>query len=552
MKYEKKIRLTLPVIKKMEPAKIITPKRHALPTKLTRNLSILHHPKKDFPLRVAAIDIGSNAIRFMAAEFLNSSQCIVLESERAPIRLGAGTFSNGRLASDETKAALQALARFQERLRILNIEHYRVIATSAVRESSNGKKFAQRVYEQLGIPLEIVSGSEETQLVYRSLKSLISLDKNPWLLANLGGGSLEVALVNKEGVLTSETHTIGAVRLLEEFKFSADNPAQLMRLLNEYVATLRLSLGNIRRPLAGFIATGGNIEELAKMANAPQSANGIRNLSISALKRLMEELPRLSVKERMVRWGMYQDRADVIMPAAVVYAHLSAVSGQESMLVPYVGTKEGILLDLVDRLTLNSDYTHRKEKQLMHLAVSLGRRYQFDEAHGQQVCRLALALFEQLQTLHGLGPDDQRILMVASLLHDIGAYISYKKHHKHSLYLIAQSELPGFSSEEMLMAANIARYHRKNSPQPDHEQFARLTKAQRLRVTKLSSLLRVADALDRDHAQTIRRFTAGIRHPYLNLKITGKGFRDLEHWALQRKAQLFTDLFGLRVRIVNA
>ena len=550
--HEKKLRRTFAVIKKMEPAKKILSNRHSPPVKPIRLVPRAHHPKQDFPLRVAAVDIGSNAIRFIAAEFLNSSRYIVLESERAPIRLGAGTFSNGRLAPDGIRAALQALARFQERLRILNIEHYRVIATSAVRESSNGKKFAQHVHEQLGIPLEIVSGSEETQLVYRSLKPLIHFGKTPWLLANLGGGSLEVALVNQSGVLTSETHTIGAVRLLEEFKTSADSPGQFVRLLKEYVSTLRLSLGNIRGPLAGFIATGGNIEELAKMADAPQKTGGVRNLSISALKRLMEELPRLSVKQRMVRWGMYQDRADVVMPAAVVYAHLAALSGQKNMLVPYAGTKEGILLDLVDRLTLNSTYTNRKEKQLLHLTVSLGRRYQFHEAHGQQVCRLALALFEQLQTLHGLNPDDHRILMVAALLHDIGAYISYKKHHKHSLYLIAQSELPGFSSEEMLMAANIVRYHRKNSPQPDHDQFVRLTKFQRLRVSKMASLLRIADALDRDHAQTIKRLTASVRQSYLDLKITGRGFRDLEHWSLQRKAQLFTDLFGLRVRIVNA
>jgi len=550
--HQRKPPLTFAVMKKMEPAKIIALHRHSPPDKKIRLVSLADHPKKDFPLRVAAVDIGSNAIRFMAAEFLNSSRYIVLEAERAPIRLGAGAFSSGRLAADAIKAALQALARFQERLRILGIEHYRVIATSAVRESANGSKFAQQVHEQLGIPLEIVSGSEETQLVYRSLKPLIHLGKTPWLLANLGGGSLEVALVNQSGVLTSETHTIGAVRLLEEFKSSADSPRQFVRLLKEYVATLRLSLGDIRGPLAGFIATGGNIEELAKMADAPQKTGGIRDLSISGLKRLMEELPRLSVKQRMVRWGIYRDRADVVLPAAVVYEHLAAVSGQKSMLVPYVGTKEGILLDLVDRLTLNSTYTHRKEKQLLHLTVSLGRRYQFHEAHGQQVCRLALALFEQLQSLHGLDPDDHRILMVAALLHDIGGYISYKKHHKHSLYLIAQSELPGFSSEDMLMAANIARYHRKNSPQPHHDQFARLTKSQRLRVTKLASLLRIADALDRDHAQAIKRLTASVRQPYLDLKITGKGFRELEHWSLQRKAQLFTDLFGLRVRIVNA
>ena len=508
--------------------------------------------RKDFPLRIAGIDIGSNAIRFVAAEFLNPTRYIVLESERAPVRLGAGAFANGRLSTAGIKAALQALARFKERLRILSIEHYRIIATSAVRESANGAAFVQRAQEQLGMMLEIISGSEETQLVYRALKPVLSLGTPPWLLANLGGGSLEAALVNKTGVLTSETHTIGAVRLLENFSSAAGNPRQLMRLMQEYVATLRLSLEKINRPLAGFIATGGTIEELAKMAGAPQQAGGMRLLSRASLRRLLEELPRLSIKQRMVRWGINQDRADVIVPAAIVYEHLASLSGQKSMLVPYTGTKEGILFDLIDSLTLHSTYTRRKEKQLLDLTASMGRRYHFDEAHARQVCKLALALFEQLQRLHALAPEDHRILMVAALLHDIGGYISYKKHHKHSLYLIAQSELPGLSADEMLMAANVARYHRKNTPRPAHPQFARLNKSQRQRIVKLAALVRIADALDRDHAQTVRHLEASLHKPYLNLKITGSGARNLEHWALQRKAQLFTDLFGLQVRIVNA
>ena len=511
-----------------------------------------HYAKKDFPLRVGAVDIGSNAIRFTAAEFLNSSRSIVLESERAPVRLGSAAFSKGRLSQDEMQNALQALARFKQRLRILNIPDYRIIATSAVRESANGEQLAVRAREQLGLTLEIVSGSEETQLVYRSVQPLIKQEKRPWLLANLGGGSLEVAVVNGGGVLSSQTHTVGAVRLLEDFKKYSGSPGQFLHLLEEYVATLHLVPAGTRTPLAGIIATGGNIEELAKLAHAPQNAAGARELSLAALNRLLGELQGLTVRQRIARWGLNQDRADVILPAAVVYAQLCAAAGQAGMLVPYAGTKEGILLDLVDRLTHSTGYARRREQQLIHLAVSLGRRYHFDEAHGRQVCRLALSLFEQLQNLHGLDDDDHRILMAASLLHDIGAHISFKKHHKHSLYLISQSELPGFSADEMLMAANVARYHRKNSPQPDHEQFARLGRSQRQRVVKLSSLLRIADALDRDHAQSVRGVRAVLRPATLDLGITGKGLRDLDHWALQRKSQLFTEVFGLRVRTGTA
>jgi exopolyphosphatase/guanosine-5'-triphosphate,3'-diphosphate pyrophosphatase len=504
-----------------------------------------------YPLRVAAIDMGSNAIRFVAAEFLSSTRYIVLESERARVRLGAETFSQGRLPAAAMNAAFMALARFQERLRILQIQHVRIIATSAVRESSNGEEFARRVHRDLGLTLEIISGSEETQLVYRAVKARMPLGRRPWLLANLGGGSLELALVNQEGVLSSATHTLGAVRLWEEFKSSASKPKQFLHLLEEYTSTLRLSLGEEGRPWAGLLATGGNIEELAKMARAPEVAPGIRELSVTALRDLLEELLRTPLEERLARWDIVPDRADVVIPAAVVYLHLGTLSGQTKFLVPYVGTKEGILFDLVDRLTLNSAYALRQEKQLTHMALSLGRRYQFDEAHGRQVSRLALALFEQLADLHSLGPEDHRMLLVASLLHDIGAYISYKKHHKHSLYLISQSELPGFSPEDMLLVANVARYHRKNPPSLEHENYFRLSKPLRLRVAKLASLLRIADALDRDHAQTVRQLSVKVKRPFLELKIAGKDSRELEHWALERKALLFTQLFKLRLRIVN-
>jgi exopolyphosphatase/guanosine-5'-triphosphate,3'-diphosphate pyrophosphatase len=342
------------------------------------------------------------------------------------------------------------------------------------------------------------------------------------------------------------------VRLWEEFKSSANKPKKFLHLLEEYVSTLRLSLGETGRPWAGLLATGGNIEELAKMAKAPEVAAGVRELSVPALRRLLEELLRMPLAQRPARWEIYPDRADVVVPAAVVYLHLALLSGVAKFRVPYVGTKEGILFDLVDRLTLNSAYTLRQEKQLTHMALSLGRRYQFDEAHGRQVSRLALSLFEQLRSLHGLGSEDHRMLLVASLLHDIGAYISYKKHHKHSLYLISQSELPGFSPEDMLLAANVARYHRKNVPSPEHENYARLTQPQRLRVAKMASLLRIADALDRDHAQSIRQVKARVKRPFLELKITGRDFRELEHWALERKALLFTQLFKLKVRIAGA
>ncbi|MFO8174306.1 MAG: HD domain-containing protein [Longimicrobiales bacterium] len=192
-----------------------------------------------------------------------------------------------------------------------------------------------------------------------------------------------------------------------------------------------------------------------------------------------------------------------------------------------------------------SHTTHevRQEEQLTKAAMSLGRRFMFDEAHGLQVARLALSLFDQLRGLHGLEDDDRKLLLAAAILHDIGSFISRKKHHKHSLYIIKRSELPGLSPAEMLMVGNISRYHRRNIPRSNHVDFMRLSDSQRDRTTRLAALLRVADALDRAHLQNVESVEAELGSDEVTLKLESDEDCLLERWALAQKKTLFEKVF---------
>jgi len=183
--------------------------------------------------------------------------------------------------------------------------------------------------------------------------------------------------------------------------------------------------------------------------------------------------------------------------------------------------------------------------------VALGRRYLFDEAHAMHVARLAGSLFDQLRETHGLDAADRRMLLAAAVLHDVGAYISRRRHHKHSLYLISQSELPGFAPGEIWQVANVARYHRKGEPTTDHDSFQRLSAAERERVVKMSGLLRIADALDREHLQAVASVRARVRRGELVLEAESSGDLLLERWALREKAGLFGKTFGVEVRLVG-
>ncbi len=501
-----------------------------------------------FPLRVACVDMGSNAIRFLAAEFSSESEFEVLDGERAPVRLGHGVYLSGRLEAGAMDGAVEALARFRRKMDELGIEHYRAVATSAVRESSNRKTFIARVLDESGFRLEAISGSEEARVVHLAVARRVPLGNRMWLLVDLGGGSVEVSLVDQNGTYWCESHTMGSVRLLEELTEAGADPGRFRRLLAEYISVLKVPEMPEERQLAGYLATGGNIETLAKLGGFSDDLS-VSHLPVDTLRTIIEQLAGLSYRERVDELGLREDRADVILPAAMVYERLADLAGADEIQVPHVGVKEGVLYDLVNQLVSRNDHEDRQDREVLASALTIGRKYHFDRDHAMQVSKLSLRLFDQLRSLHGLGAADRRILQAAALLHDIGQFVSFQAHHKHSQYLISHSELPNFSHHEMQLVANVARYHRKAHPGDHHPAFMALDENERVRVTRLASLLRVADALDREHVQRVADLTAKLSDDALTLWLDGTAGLLMEGWSMKKKANLFHKVFERKVKL---
>ena len=505
-----------------------------------------HDEAEAFPVRVAATDIGSNAIRFLATEFTSDSHFQVLDQLRVPVRLGHDVFLTGRLTEDAMAAAIEALATFANKLHDLDITLQRAVATSAVRESRNGKQLVERVRNACGITIEPITGAEEARLVHLAVASRVQLGKQRWLIADLGGGSVELSIVDQKRIYRTESHEMGSVRLLEELAVAGEEPGRFRRRIEEYTATLRNSR-ILNTKVAGFIATGGNIESIARLAGAAPDGAGVATLGVRDLRAVIERLARLPYNDRVSELGLREDRADVILPAAMVYERVAAVAGVDAILVPNVGVKDGVVLDLIEQHAWGGRRRSTQERTVIASALALGRRLHFDEAHGRQVAKLAGSLFDQLQSVHELDSDDRKLLLAAALLHDVGMFIGLKRHHKHSLYIISESELAGLTQEEVDMVANIARYHRKNTPASHHEPYMKLGEKERERVTVLSAILRIADALDREHLQQVTGVKARVNKASLDLTVNGRGDLLLERWALQKKSQLFEKVFGLSV-----
>jgi exopolyphosphatase / guanosine-5'-triphosphate,3'-diphosphate pyrophosphatase len=502
-----------------------------------------------FPIRIAGIDAGSNAIRFMAAEFISPSTYSILATERLPIRLGKSVFISGRLDNDTMVSAISSLKMVMERMRLLRIAKYRAVATSAVRESSNGEVFLKRIRQETGIDMTVINGSEEARYVYRGIKDRYPFTRGRYALVDLGGGSLEVSICNSSGILHSESYGMGSVRLLETFADADENVETVNRISSEYVAAFNISGFKRKNQISGLVATGGNIEAISRLAGCPKDKNGVTFLSVNKLKTCIDDISGLSLKERVMKLGLKEDRADVILPAALVYRRLAEIFGVKKITIPFAGLKEGILFDIIDEITDSEMHSENMERKKIAGAIAIGRQYLFDERHALHVADLSVSIFDQTFKVHGLGEEERNMLYAAGVLHDIGMFVSCRRHHKHSMYLVSQSDIPGFSPRQIQMISQIARYHRKSEPSTRHEQFSVLHQEDRGIVGKLAAILRIGDALDREHKQNVETVSVTAGKTDMHLNIYGRNDFLLERWALGRKAEWFEKVFSLKVTV---
>lgn len=506
-------------------------------------------PAKAGEHTLAALDVGSNAIRLQIVSVRPSGRVVELESLREPVRLGRRVFLTGLLEEAEIDRAAHALAAFRATMDRHGVERYRAVGTSAVREAQNRDLFLERVSNAAHIDLEAISGAEEARLLTVAVVRRVDLSKQRALLVDVGGGSVEITVVDRGRTVLSESHRVGAVRLAEFFLEGSRTLAEKGALLVEYFD--RMLDGTLKqvaklRPEV-MLATGGNADSIARIVTG-EPADVPADVSARQLDELTKRLVSLEPEERAKKFDLRPDRVDTIVPAASLLNFLLRRLDLPSMRAPRVGLRDGILIELIDRVAGRYDPAEA-ERGLVAEAERLGAHYGYDAAHAAKVRDLALVLFDALRPLHRLGARERRLLAVAATLHDVGAYVGYAQHHKHSHYLIANSEIGGLTSDELRVIAVAARYHRRAQPSERHEEYAGLSRPERKLVSHLSAILRLADGLDREHRQKVASLTATPRRGVLELRARVRGDFALERWALEGKSSLFREVFGLQVKL---
>jgi exopolyphosphatase/guanosine-5'-triphosphate,3'-diphosphate pyrophosphatase len=461
-------------------------------------------------LVIGAIDAGSNAIRMSIARASGPRDLVPIAAERVPVRLGHKTFTEGQLDGKAIEQAMVAFGRFRKQFDEHGVKRYRAVATSAVRNASNREDLIDRLHRELAIELETIDGEEEARLVRRAVAHALAGRQEATLIADLGGGSLEVT-VKTATEWTTSSMRIGTVRLLETFGITGPISEDEAGLLRRYVATqLRASLPPEAQAndTTISVACGGNADALAQLYGSVDK-DGTQVLKLSALQAALPALLALDVEKRMAKLGVKQDRAEVIGVAGLVFAELGVQVGIKKLLAPGVGIREGILLDLAEESA--AELPASREPAVMAAARAFAARMAHAGGHGEQVRWLARALFDELEDLHKLPERCGVILELAALLHDIGEVVHRQSHHKHSEYMILNGRIPGLESPEREMVAAVARAHRKSAPDAKkHTSYSALPSSKQGEVRKMAALLRIADSLDADHRQKIVRLRADV------------------------------------------
>jgi exopolyphosphatase/guanosine-5'-triphosphate,3'-diphosphate pyrophosphatase len=499
---------------------------------------------------LAAIDLGTNSVHLVVAK-VEESRFEVIEREREMVRLGSSGGDMKRLADDAMDRGIDALRRFRQVADIYGAR-VRAVATSAVREAENRAVFLDRASTEAGVEVEVISGFEEARLIHLGVLQAVPVFDHRLLVCDIGGGSTELVVGHQADVLFSRSLKLGAIRLTQRFFPDGRSTSSAVEACRGYVlstlAPFRRVVGRLDWEVA--VGSSGTIGAVVEMVAAqrdepnPRTVNNYRVTADEIHDATRQLAKAKTVADRAQLPGLDTRRADIILGGALILDEVVRAFRIAELTFSDYALREGVLLDTWQRVHGASLHhlSDLRRRSVLHLVDLMDE----DPDHSAQVARLALQLFDGTCINHGLGDDSREVLEAAALLANVGLFVSHAGHHKHSYYVIRNSEqMTGFTDREIELIAQVARYHRKSAPKESHPPFAALSTDDKQRVRVLAGLLRIAVGLDRNHGGRVSQVKCREDGKKVVLEVTPRPEADISlelHAARQRLDLLQTAL----------
>lgn len=499
---------------------------------------------------IAAIDIGSHAMRMRIGEIKQDGSFKELESFRKLVSLGHDTFTTGRVSFETVDRVCDMLSIFKQTMNDYGVETYQALATSAIREASNKSYIVDQIRLKTGLELRVISNSQEQFLTHKSVKYSLEnyeqIIEEGAVIVVVGAGSIQVTTYKDSQLTSSQNVKMGALRVKEILNDLELSSLKYQEILEEYIDANLKGLDFFAKDIEykHFIAVGGETNMLQKIISIEDHVEDVSSISKARFKKLFRSLSCMTVEEIARTYNIKQGRASIIIPSMMLFFKFLEQAKTKEMIIPNTSLVNGIVHSMYE-FEFSQEDKEAFARDIITNAKVIASKFETDEAHAYAVETYAEQIFESTKELHGLERYDSLLLRLSCILHDCGKFISLDQHYKHSYDLIRSLEIFGLSDDDMEVVANIARYHSSIAPNFQSQDYRYLSERDRVKVAKLVAIIRLADALDRGHRQKITINSIKLKNKDLIIKGVSQSHVNLEEWAFKRKADFFMTVFGI-------
>jgi len=500
---------------------------------------------------VAAIDAGSNFLRMMIAEITAEGRILPLEDVWKPTQIGRDTFATGEIEIQSIHSLCETLKGFQLLMKDYRVGHYHAVATSGVREAQNREYVLDQIKVRTGLDVGVINNAEERFYEFKALRDNLAnipqMRHEGILIISIGMGGVEISVYKEGSLQFTEYVKVGSLRLMEILAHLERQTLDFPRVIEEFLESkiYLLESLNSNMEIKNVIGLGGELSSILNLCRINKLTQDEKYLHRDVLEKMYARLHTMTTEQIISTYRLHRNEAEILVPAAIIFRRFLRTTKAEGIHVPMVSLRHGLLAHMVDEW----HDTVRKYDFINDIVSSvryLGRKFHFDEEHAAQVENLSLNIFDQIKRCHKLGDRERLYLQVAAILHDVGKYVNINEHAMHSCNIIRYQEIMGFSNRELNLIANIARYHSEEYPHRWHENYRLLDEEDKIIVSKLAAILKLADALDISHKKQVEDLIITLSGRDICFTIQVRGDVLLENWDFNSHGTFFEEVYGLK------
>lgn len=519
----------------------------------TTTSTALPHVEASSVRLISVIELGTTSIRMVIAQRYKSGRFTILDTLQQAVSLGKDTFTGGAIGNATTESCVKALRSFRQILKEYRIDdaHIRAVATSAVREASNRDAFLDRILIATNLKVRVLDDAEVSRLTYLAVRPVLAQQRSfrnaDTIVVEVGGGSTEALMFRKGKVGTSHMYRLGSLRLREMFDAYREPEERSGRIMQSQIDQTVEQIRSAISPTVRLhlVALGGDARFACTRLHPGHAETSLVEIGVKELDKLSSRIVRMTPDAIVHEYRLTYQEAETLGPALLVYARLAKALKLKTLLVGRATLRDGLLYEI----TTGGAWTAEFTRQILNSALEVAKRYHVDLRHAKYVAAYSRQLFRALRDEHGLGPRAEVILTTAALLHETGLYVGSSGHHKHSMYLILNSDLFGLGSKDILLTALVARYHRRATPGRTHTAYTSLPWEDRIVVSKLAAILRVANALDRGRSRRLLKLDITPEPGVLVIAAHGAGDLTLEQHRLREQSTMFEQIYGMKIEL---